>query len=55
MLYLWNGDLSLDALASAWVESETVDPIAGIAVGLMLVAFGFKVGAAPFHLAAPDA
>ena len=33
MLYLWNGDLSLDALASAWVESETVDPIAGIAVG----------------------
>ncbi|MDB4819303.1 NADH-quinone oxidoreductase subunit N [Euryarchaeota archaeon] len=55
MLYLWNGNLSLDALASAWVESETVDPIAGIAVGLMLVAFGFKVGAAPFHLAAPDA
>ena len=55
MLYLWNGDLSLDALASAWVESETVDPIAGIAVGLMLDAFGFKVGAAPFHLAAPDA
>jgi NADH-quinone oxidoreductase subunit N len=55
MLYLWNGDLSLDALALAWIESETVDPIAGIAVGLMLVAFGFKVGAAPFHLAAPDA
>ncbi len=55
MLYLWNGDLSLDALALAWVESENVDPIAGIAVGLMLVAFGFKVGAAPFHLAAPDA
>lgn len=55
MLYLWSGDLSLDALATKWMESESVDPIAGIAVGLMLVAFGFKVGAAPFHLAAPDA
>ncbi len=55
MLYLWSGDLSLDALSTKWVESETIDPIAGIAVGLMLVAFGFKVGAAPFHLAAPDA
>ena len=55
LLYLWSGDLSLDALASKWMASETVDPIAGIAVGLMLVAFGFKVGAAPFHLAAPDA
>ena len=55
LLYLWSGDLSLDALAEKWMSSETVDPIAGIAVGLMLVAFGFKVGAAPFHLAAPDA
>jgi len=55
LLYLWSGDLSLDALRLAWIESDTVDPLAGIAVGLMLVAFGFKVGAAPFHLAAPDA
>ena len=55
LLYLWSGDLSLDALAIKWAESESVDPLAGIAVGLMLVAFGFKVGAAPFHLAAPDA
>ena len=55
LLYLWSGDLSLDALAIKWSESQSVDPLAGIAVGLMLVAFGFKVGAAPFHLAAPDA
>ena len=55
LLYLWSGDLSLDALAIKWSESESVDPLAGIAVGLMLVAFGFKVGAAPFHLAAHDA
>ena len=55
LLYLWSGDLSLDALAIKWSESSSIDPLAGIAVGLMLVAFGFKVGAAPFHLAAPDA
>ena len=55
LLYLWCGDLSLDALAIRWAESDSIDPLAGIAVGLMLVAFGFKVGAAPFHLAAPDA
>jgi NADH-quinone oxidoreductase subunit N len=55
LLYLWSGDLSLDALSIKWAESSSIDPLAGIAVGLMLVAFGFKVGAAPFHLAAPDA
>ena len=55
LLYLWSGDLSLDALAIKWSESPSIDPLAGMAVGLMLVAFGFKVGAAPFHLAAPDA
>ena len=34
---------------------DELDPFAVIGVGLMLVAFGFKVSAAPFHLAAPDA
>ena len=34
---------------------ETIDPLAAAGVGMMLVAFGFKVGAAPFHLAIPDA
>ncbi len=42
LLYLWSGDLSLDALAMKWSESQSVDPLAGIAVGLMLVAFGSK-------------
>jgi NADH-quinone oxidoreductase subunit N len=55
LLYLWNGDLSFDGLATAWAATDGIDPLAGIGVGLMLVAFGFKVGAAPFHLAAPDA
>ena len=55
LLYLWNGDLSIAGLSSSWEAMETLDPFAAIGIGLMLVAFGFKVGAAPFHLAIPDA
>jgi NADH-quinone oxidoreductase subunit N len=55
LLYLWNGDLSISGLSSSWEAMEELDPFAVIGVGLMLVAFGFKVGAAPFHLAIPDA
>jgi len=55
LLYLWNGNLQIESLTSSWSTMENLDPFAGIGVGLMLVAFGFKVGAAPFHLATPDA
>jgi len=55
LLYLWNGNLQIDSLTSSWSAMESLDPFAGIGIGLMLVAFGFKVGAAPFHLATPDA
>ena len=55
LLYLWNGNLQIDSLTSSWATMESLDPFAGIGIGLMLVAFGFKVGAAPFHLATPDA
>lgn len=55
LLYLWNGDLSVSGLSQSWQSMETLDPVAAAGVGMMLVAFGFKVGAAPFHLAIPDA
>ena len=55
LLYLWNGDLSVSGLSQSWQSMETIDPLAAAGVGMMLVAFGFKVGAAPFHLAIPDA
>ena len=55
LLYLWNGDLSVSGLAQSWQSMETIDPLAAAGVGMMIVAFGFKVGAAPFHLAIPDA
>jgi NADH-quinone oxidoreductase subunit N len=55
LLYLWNGNLDMADLAASWSAMEDIDSLAGIGVGLMIVAFGFKVGAAPFHLAVPDA
>ncbi len=55
LLYLWSGDLSVSGLSQRWGSMETLDPLAASGVGMMLVAFGFKVGAAPFHLAIPDA
>ena len=42
-------------LSQSWQSMETLDPLAAAGVGMMLVAFGFNVGAAPFHLAIPDA
>ena len=55
LLYLWQGDLSVSGLAQSWQSMETLDPLAAAGGGMMIVAFGFKVGAAPFHLAIPDA
>ena len=55
LLYLWSGSLDLDVLRESWQAMDGVDPFAAFGIGMMLVAFGFKVSVAPFHLAAPDA
>ena len=55
LLYLWSGSLDLDVLRESWQAMDGVDPFAAFGIGMMLVAFGFKVSAAPFHLVAPDA
>ena len=55
LLYLWSGSLDLEILRQSWLSMEGIDPFAAFGIGMMLVAFGFKVSAAPFHLAAPDA
>ena len=55
LLYLWSGSLYLEVLRQSWLSMDGVDPFAAFGIGMMLVAFGFKVSAAPFHLAAPDA
>jgi len=55
LLYLWSGSLDLEILRQSWLSMDGIDPFAAFGIGMMLVAFGFKVSAAPFHLAAPDA
>ncbi len=55
LLYLWNGNLNLADLSQSWQAMETIDPMALVGVAFLLVTIGFKVSAAPFHLAAPDA
>ena len=52
LLYLEFGTLQLSELAANWAD---VSILGIIALGLVLVGFGFKVSAAPFHFAAPDA
>lgn len=54
LLYLWAGSLQFTDLAAQFDTSgmEAL-PLAGL--GMLLVGFGFKVSAAPFHFAAPDA
>tara|TARA_B100000900_G_scaffold263254_2_gene224518 strand:- start:1070 stop:2797 length:1728 start_codon:yes stop_codon:yes gene_type:complete len=54
MLYLWAGSLQLDVLATSFANSGS-EALPMIAIGFVLVGFGFKVSAAPFHFAAPDA
>ena len=54
LLYLWAGTLQVDMLAIAWSNIEQ-EVLPYVALGFMLVGFGFKISAAPFHFAAPDA
>lgn len=54
LLYLWAGSLQLDVLSELWATNGN-EALPIIALGLVLVGFGFKVSAAPFHFAAPDA
>ena len=52
LLYLEFGSLQLAVIEANWAEASILGTIA---LGLVLVGFGFKVSAAPFHFAAPDA
>ncbi len=52
LLYLEFGSLQLNVIAENWAGASILGTLA---LGLVLVGFGFKVSAAPFHFAAPDA
>ena len=54
LLYLWSGSLQFADLSVAFAENG-MEALPLMALGMLLVGFGFKVSAAPFHFAAPDA
>lgn len=54
LLYGLTGSLDLREIGAV-LGRRGMDPGVAVAVGLVLVGFGFKVAAVPFHLWAPDA
>jgi NADH-quinone oxidoreductase subunit N len=54
LVYGLSGQLSLSRIALA-LAGKPVDPLFLIATILIVVGFGFKIAAVPFHLWAPDA
>jgi NADH-quinone oxidoreductase subunit N len=54
LLYGLTGELELARIAAGLVQGE-LTPLHGLALVMVLVGFGFKAAAAPFHLWAPDA
>ena len=55
LLYLWSGSLQLTVLEAAWSEMITPEALPLFGISLLLVGFGFKISAVPFHFVAPDA
>ena len=53
LIYGLTGSIELDHIATA-LSNTTMTPLLAIALVMVLVAFGFKAAAAPFHLWAPD-
>jgi NADH-quinone oxidoreductase subunit N len=51
-----SGSTSLDRIGAAIAaQSMSGDPMILLAIGLLIVGFGFKVAAVPFHMWSPDA
>lgn len=53
LVYGLTGSIELPQLA-AQLAAQGMSPLLGVALAMILVAFGFKAAAAPFHLWAPD-
>jgi NADH-quinone oxidoreductase subunit N len=53
LLYGASGSTSLERVAAA-AAARPHDPMVVIGLGLLLVGFGFKIAAVPFHMWAPD-
>jgi NADH-quinone oxidoreductase subunit N len=55
LVYGATGSIKLDAIRSALSGPLLKSPLLLLGLGLMLVGFGFKVAAVPFHMWTPDA
>ncbi|MGH9060180.1 MAG: NADH-quinone oxidoreductase subunit N, partial [Acidimicrobiales bacterium] len=54
LVYGATGAMHLDRIARVLAEPGRAVPVAAVGIGLVLVGFGFKVAAVPFHFWAPD-
>ena len=54
LIYGLSGEINLSAIA-AKLSGQTADPLFLVALVMVLIGFGFKIAAVPFHLWAPDA
>ena len=54
-LKLSSGSLQLSVLEASWAAMSTPETLPLFGISLLLVGFGFKISAVPFHFVAPDA
>ncbi|HMK44162.1 MAG TPA: NADH-quinone oxidoreductase subunit N [Dissulfurispiraceae bacterium] len=56
MVYILTGSTSLPAVAlSMMTGGNAAEPLLGLSILAIVIAFGFKIAAVPFHMWAPDA
>jgi len=55
LLYGATGSIKLDAIGLALRHSGANNPLLLLGLGMLLIGFGFKVAAVPFHMWTPDA
>ncbi|WP_052362300.1 NADH-quinone oxidoreductase subunit N [Geminisphaera colitermitum] len=54
LIYGFTGSIQFDAIAAALAPPARISPLLLVALVMVLVGFGYKAAAAPFHLWAPD-
>ncbi len=55
LIYGATGTIRLEAIRAALTGAMTSNPYLMLGLGMMLIGFGFKVAAVPFHMWTPDA
>lgn len=54
LVYGTTGSINLNAISTALAGPTAHDPLMLLGVGMLLIGFGFKVAAVPFHMWTPD-